>query len=76
MGVPIWKVNDARDIMAALTKTQFARKSLTPPPYAKKIYDNSSWSSNVGKWIDLYRPPTEVVDMTGIVNYRVGNVRS
>jgi hypothetical protein len=56
MGVPLRKVDDARGIAAALETPGRDRNWPPPPAYAEKIYERSSWSSSIGKWMDLYRP--------------------
>jgi hypothetical protein len=59
IGVPLQKVATAEEISAALEKA--AEESISArfrPPYADRIYDYSSWSSNIGKWLELYSEPT------------------
>lgn len=56
MGVPILKVNDARDIVAALEATDIDRAGPERPAYAEQIYKHSSWNATIGQWMDLYRP--------------------
>lgn len=55
MGVPVRRVGDARDITTALEAAGPDRKTAGSPPYADRIYEHSSWRSNIDKWMDLYR---------------------
>ena len=56
MGIELCKVESAEEISAALEKAALAGKvGRTKPDYAHRIYDYSSWSSNAGRWLDLYR---------------------
>jgi hypothetical protein len=59
IGVPLQKVATAEEISAALEKSTVEVTSVrSRPPYASRIYDYSSWSSNIGKWLELYSEPT------------------
>jgi hypothetical protein len=55
MGIPLQKVGSVEEISAALEKAALGGIRGRPrPPYADRLYDYSSWSSNIGKWFEVF----------------------
>jgi hypothetical protein len=55
MGIPLQKVGSVEEISAALEKAALGGIRGRPrPPYADRLYDYSSWSSNIGKWLEVF----------------------
>jgi hypothetical protein len=55
MGIPLQKVGSVEEISAALEKAVLEGvRGRSRPAYADRLYDYSSWSSNIGKWLELY----------------------
>jgi hypothetical protein len=58
IGVSFQKVATTEEISAALERTMEESASARfRSPYADRIYDYSSWRSNIGKWLELYGEP-------------------
>ena len=55
IGVPLRKVATAEEICAALESTLDTAAERSRPTYADRIYELASWSSNIGKWLEVYQ---------------------
>lgn len=55
IGVPLYRVENARDITAVLESTLDISRSDLIPAYSDRLYEFASWSSNIGNWIQAYR---------------------
>ena len=54
MGVPILRVQNAADITQAMRDCGLSRKQDECPAYAEGVYQRSSWTTSVGRWMSLF----------------------